>query len=154
MSGGSRLLVIIAGTALGVWVLYKLAAVILVLIFAAVFAYVVAPLVQLVERPIRMTSRRRRVPRGIAVVLTYLVIAGTLSIGAALLLPSASEQVDDVIASAPAYTQSVVAWEHDWSGYYDRLRIPLELRRNIDQSVLAAGQAAVVSSRASVFALA
>ena len=57
MSGGSRLLVIIAGTALGVWVMYELAAVILVLIFAVLFAYVVAPLVQLAERPIRIATR-------------------------------------------------------------------------------------------------
>ena len=154
MSSGSRLLVIIAGTALGVWVMYELAAVILVLIFAVLFAYVVAPLVQLAERPIRIATRRWRLPRGVAIVLIYLLMAGILSIGGALLLPSASEQVDDMIASAPAYAQSVVAWEHDWSGYYDRLRIPLELRRNIDQSVLAAGQAAVASSRASLFALA
>ena len=154
MSSGSRLLVIIAGTALGVWVMYELAAVILVLIFAVLFAYVVAPLVQLAERPIRISTRRWRLPRGVAIVLIYLLMAGILSIGGALLLPSASEQVDDMIASAPAYAQSVVAWERDWSGYYDRLRIPLELRRNIDQSVLAAGQAAVASSRASLFALA
>jgi predicted PurR-regulated permease PerM len=154
MSSGSRLLVIIAATVLGVWVLYELAAVVLILIFAALFAYVVAPLVHLAERPIRMTSRRRRLPRGIAIVLIYVLMAGVLSGGGALLLPSATEQVDDMIASAPAYAQSVVAWERDWSRYYDRLRIPLELRRSIDQSVFAAGQAAVASSQASVFALA
>jgi predicted PurR-regulated permease PerM len=49
-------LVIIAGTVLGVWVLYELAAVILVLIFAALFAYVVAPLVQLAERASTVTG--------------------------------------------------------------------------------------------------
>lgn len=154
MSGSSRLLVILAGAALGVWLLYELAAVVLVVIFAALFAYVVAPLVPLAERLIRVTSRRRRLPRGIAIVLIYLLIVGILSIGGALLLPSATEQVDDMIARAPAYAQSIVAWERAWSGYYDGLRIPLELRRNIDQSVLAAGQAAVASSRASLIALA
>lgn len=154
MSGSSRLLVILAGAALGVWVLYELAAVILVLIFAALFAYVVAPLVQLAERPIPLTSRPRRLPRGIAIVVIYVLIVGLLSIGGALLLPSATEQAADMIARAPAYAQSIVAWEHDWSGYYDGLRIPLELRRNIDQSVLAAGQAAVASSQASLIALA
>ena len=147
-------LVIIAGTVLGVWVLYELAAVILVLILAALFAYVVAPLVRLADRAIHLTSRRRRVPRGIAIVLVYVLMAGILSIGGALLLPSATRQVDDMMASAPAYAQSMVAWEVKWSRSYDRLRIPVELRRSIDQSVLAAGEAAVASSRASLFALA
>jgi len=149
-----QVLVIIAGVALGAWALYQLAGVVLVLIFAGLFAYVVAPLVKLAQHPVRLASRQRRLPRGAAIVLVYALTAGGVSIGGALLLPSATRQVNDIIASAPAYAHSIVAWEHDWSGSYDRLPIPLELRRNIDQSVLAAGQAAVASSRASLFALA
>jgi predicted PurR-regulated permease PerM len=57
-------LVIIAGVALGVWALYRLAAVVLVLILAGVFAYVMAPLVTLAQHPVRIASRRRRLPRG------------------------------------------------------------------------------------------
>ena len=146
-------LVIIAGVALGGWALYQLAAVVLVLIFAGLFAYVIAPLVTMAQHPVRIASRRRRLPRGAAIVLIYALMAGSISIGGMLLLPSVTEQIDDMIASAPVYAQSIVVWEHGWSRYYDRLRIPLELRRSIDQSVLAAGDAAVQSSRASALAL-
>ena len=147
-------LVIIAGVALGGWALYQLAAVVLVLIFAGLFAYVIAPLVTMAQHPVRIASRRRRLPRGVAIVLVYALMAGTVSIGGALLLPSATEQAEDIIASAPVYAQSIVAWQHDWSRYYDRLRIPLELRRNIDQSLLAAGHSAVEAARTSLVALA
>jgi predicted PurR-regulated permease PerM len=146
-------LVIIAGVTLGVWALYRLAAVVLLVIFAGLFAYVMAPLVTLAQHPVRIASRRRRLPRGAAIVLIYALMAGSVSIGSMLLLPSVTEQIDDMIASAPVYAQSIVVWEHGWSRYYDRLRIPLELRRSIDQSVLAAGDAAVQSSRASALAL-
>jgi len=146
-------LVIIAGVTLGVWALYRLAAVVLLVIFAGLFAYVMAPLVTLAQHPVRIASRRRRLPRGAAIVLIYALMAGSISIGGMLLLPSVTEQIDDMIASAPVYAQSIVVWEHGWSRYYDRLRIPLELRRSIDQSVLAAGDAAVQSSRASALAL-
>jgi len=149
-----QVLVILAGVALGVWALYELAAVVLVLIFAGLFAYVVAPLVQLAQHPVRIASRRRRLPRGAAIVLIYALTAGGVSLGGALLLPSATGQVEDMIASAPGYAQSIVAWEHDWSGYYDRLGIPLEIRRNIDQSMIAAGHSAVESARTSLVALA
>jgi predicted PurR-regulated permease PerM len=146
-------LLIIAGVALGVWALYRLAAVVLLVIFAGLFAYVMAPLVTLAEHPVRIASRRRTLPRGAAIVLLYALMAGSIAIGGMLLLPSVTEQMDDMIASAPAYAQSIAVWERGWSRYYDRLRIPLELRRSIDESVLAAGDAAVQSSRASALAL-
>lgn len=148
-----QIFLVVAGIALGLWVLHRLSAVVLVLILAALFAYVIAPLVELARRPIRLAGRRRRLSRGAAIALVYLLMAGSVSGAAALLLPSATEQVNDVIVRAPAYAQSILAWEHGWSRYYERLRIPLELRRGIDQSVLAAGAGAVESVQGSALAL-
>jgi hypothetical protein len=48
--------------AFGVWVLYRLASVVLVLTLAALFAYVIAPLVHVAERPVRIGGRRRHLP--------------------------------------------------------------------------------------------
>jgi predicted PurR-regulated permease PerM len=148
-----QILLIIAGVAVGLWALHRLASVVLVVIVAALFAYVIAPLVQLARRPIRIAGRRRRLPRAAAIGLVYVLMACTVSGGAALLLPSATEQVNDMIVRAPAYTQSILAWEHGWSRYYGRLRIPPELRQGIDQSVLAAGAGAAESLRGSVLAV-
>ena len=148
-----QIFLVVAGIALGLWVLHRLSAVVLVLILAALFAYVIAPLVELARRPIRLAGRRRRLSRGAAIALVYVLMAGSVSGAAALLLPSATEQVNDVIVRAPAYAQSILAWEHGWSRYYERLRIPLELRRGIDQSVLAAGAGAVESVQGSALAL-
>jgi predicted PurR-regulated permease PerM len=148
-----QVVLIIGGVALGFWVLQRLAAVVLVLIVAALFAYVIAPLVQLAERPIRILGRPRRLSRAAAIALVYVLMAGSISGGAVLLLPSATEQVNDMIVRAPAYAQSILAWEHGWSRYYDRVRIPRELRQGIDQSALAAGEAALESIRGSLLAL-
>jgi predicted PurR-regulated permease PerM len=62
-------------------------------------------------------------------------------------------QLNDAIVSVPKYTESFRAWEHGWTRYYERLRIPLELRHSIDQSVLGAGDAAVAYARGSLLAL-
>jgi len=64
-----RLIVIIAGVAVAVLGLQKLAAVVLLLVFAALFAYVLAPLVHLAQRPIHIASQRHRLPRGAAIML-------------------------------------------------------------------------------------
>jgi len=148
-----QVLLIVVVVAAGAWVLHKLASVVLVLVVAALFAYVIAPLVQLAERPIRIAGRPRRLSRWAAITVVYVVMAGGLSGGAALLLPSATDQIDDMIARAPAYTQSILAWEHGWSRYYQRLRVPIELRKRIDQSLLTADDAAIEYVRGSVMAL-
>jgi predicted PurR-regulated permease PerM len=148
-----QVLLIIVGVAFLLWALHRLASVVLVMMLAALFAYVIAPLVQLARRPIRISGRSRRLPRGVAIALVYVLLAGTVSAGAALLLPSATDQVDDMIARAPAYAQSILTWEHGWLRYYERLRIPPELRQSIDQSVLAARVAAVESARGWLLAL-
>jgi predicted PurR-regulated permease PerM len=148
-----QVLLIIAGVAFGVWALYRLASVLLLLILAALLAYVIAPLVQRAERQIRIAGRRRRLSRGVAIALVYLLLAGSASAGAALLLPSATQQAEEMMSLAPAYAQSILAWKNGWSRYYERLRLPLELRRSIDQSVLEAGEAALESARGASLAL-
>jgi predicted PurR-regulated permease PerM len=148
-----QIVLIIVAVALGFWTLHRLASVVFVLLLAALFAYVVAPLVELVGRPIRIAGRPRRLSRAAAVALVYVLIAAGVSGGAALLLPSATEQVNDIVARAPAYSASIVSWEHGWSRYYERLRIPRELRQGIDQSALAAGEGAVQSIQGSLLAV-
>jgi predicted PurR-regulated permease PerM len=148
-----RVLLAIVAIAFGLWAMHRLAAIVLVLVLAALFAYLVAPLVQLAERPIRIAGRPRRLSRAAAIVLVYMLLAGGVSAGAALLLPSATEQIDVMMSRAPAYAQSIVTWQHGWSRYYERLRMPLELRASIDQSVLAVDDAAIAYARGSLMAL-
>ena len=66
---------------------------------------------------------------------------------------SVSESTPGMVSRAPTYAQSILTWEEGWSRYYERLRIPIELRRSIDQSVRAAGEGAVESARGASLAL-
>lgn len=147
------ILLVIVGMVFGLWVLYRLASLVLVLVLAALLAYVIAPLVNLARRPIPLAGRSRRLPRGMAIALVYLILAGGVSGAAALVLPTVTQQVNDVVSRAPMYAQSIVTWVHGWSRYYQRLRIPPEVREKIDQSMLVAGQGVVESVRGSVLAL-
>ena len=148
-----RDLLIVASVGAAIWVAHRLGRIVIVLVLAMFFAYVIAPLVELLQHPIPFKTRSRRLPRGLAIAAVYLVLAGILAAGTALLWPSAAAQIDKAIASGPVYTESFRVWEHGWTRYYERLRIPLELRHSIDQSVLGAGDAAVAYARGSLLAL-
>jgi predicted PurR-regulated permease PerM len=114
-----------------VWVAHRLGRIVLVLVLAMFLAYVIAPIVELLERPVRIAGRARRLPRGLAIAVVYLLLVGAGGGGAALLWPIAADQIDEAIASGPKYTESFRAWEHGWSRYHERLRIPVELRHSI-----------------------
>jgi predicted PurR-regulated permease PerM len=145
-----RDLFIVAAVGAGIWVLYRLERIVLVLILALFFAYVIEPLVELARRPVHLKGRSRHLPRGAAIVVVYLLLAGAIGAGAVILWPSAARQLDQARINAPMYTESFHTWEHGWTRYYERLRIPIELRNSIDQSVLGAGDAAAAYARGSL----
>jgi predicted PurR-regulated permease PerM len=148
-----RDLLVVAAVGAGIWMAHRLGRIVVVLILAMFFAYVIAPLVELAQSPVSLRGRSRRLPRGAAIAVVYLLLAGGLSAGVALLWPRAAQQLDEAIASAPMYTESFRAWEHGWTRYYERLRIPIELRHTIDTSLLGAGDATIMYARGSLLAL-
>jgi predicted PurR-regulated permease PerM len=148
-----RDLLIVAAVGAAIWVAHRLGRIVLVLVLAMFFAYLIAPLVDLAQQPIYVKGQARRVPRGLAIAVVYVMLTGGLALGGALLWPSAAAQIDAAIASGPGYTESFRVWERGWTRYYERLRIPVELRHSIDESVLGAGDAAVAYARGSLLAL-
>ena len=148
-----QVLLVVGLVAAGFWTLYQLKSLVLLLTMAALFAYIVAPLVHLVERPVRLAGRRRHLPRGLAIAVVYLALGGCVTSGALLLLPIASEQAHDMNARAPSYAQSMAAWGHGWSREYERLRIPAGLRHSIDESMTSMGESAFESTRATIVTL-
>jgi predicted PurR-regulated permease PerM len=148
-----RDLLLAAAVVAGVWIAHRLGRIILVLILAMFFAYVIAPLVDVLQRPVSVRGRSRRLTRGAAITVVYLVLAGLVVAGTAALWPSAARQLNDAMASGPVYTEEFRVWERGWARYYERLRIPLELRHSIDESVLGAGDAAAGYAHGSLLAL-
>ena len=111
-----------------------------------------APLVAAAERPLRAVRTPPRLSRGVAIGLVYVAISGVTWTGAAMLLPTVSQQVVDAVSQAPAYAQSLRTWQMGWSRSYERLTLPAEVRRRIDQSLLDAGDRVVAHVRESVVA--
>jgi predicted PurR-regulated permease PerM len=147
-----RFALILVAAATAALLLYGLGRVVLVLVMAMFFAYLVAPLVAAAERPLRAVRTPRRLSRGVAIGLVYVAISGVTWAGAAMLLPTVSRQVVEVASQAPGYAQSLRTWQTGWSRSYERLKLPAEVRRRIDQSLLDAGDRAVARVRESAIA--
>jgi len=139
----TRGLIAFAGVGAALWMLLRLERIVLVLIVAMLVAYVLAQIVTLAQHPVRWRGRLRCLSRGAAVVVVYLLLGSAAAVSGAILWPRAAQQLDEAIAAVPAYTDSFHAWERGWTRYYGRLRMPAELRKSIDQSVVGAGDAAV-----------
>src|SRR5437867_5799659 len=69
-----RIVVILLAVAAVLWITYKLTAVLLLLVLSIFFAYLVAPLVDLVQQPLRLGQRELRIPRGVAIGIVYAVL--------------------------------------------------------------------------------
>jgi len=147
-----RLFLSVLAVAIGALLLYKLERVVLVLILSMFFAYLIAPLVLFAQRSLRAARIPPRLSRGVAIGIVYVITSGIVWAGAAFLLPTVSQQISDAASRAPGYTQSLRTWEGGWSRSYQRLRLPNEVRRRIDQSLLDAGDRAVEGVRESLIA--
>jgi predicted PurR-regulated permease PerM len=144
----------VAAAAVGIWVLYRLQRVFFLLILTTFFAYLVAPLVRIAERPVRISGTERSLPRGLAIGVVYLSMLAACAAGAMLLLPGVTRQMKDAVARAPAYAESLRVWEQRWVRSYDRTRMPIEVRQRIDRSVVGTADAAVEYGRGSAMRLA
>jgi predicted PurR-regulated permease PerM len=87
----------------GLWVAYELSTLVLLLVFSILFAYLLAPLVELVQRGLPRRIRPGALGRGVAIAIAYLVISGSVALGLMWIAPlvtEAAKQLPQRIASA------------------------------------------------------
>src|SRR5205807_7548026 len=82
-----RIIVILLAVAALLWIVYKLTTVLLLLVLSIFFAYLVAPLVDLVQRPIRIGGRQRVIPGGIRIGTAYVVSFTGIGLALYFLVP-------------------------------------------------------------------
>src|SRR5712691_1999679 len=109
-----RILVILLAVAGLLWVLYKLTTVILLVVLSVFFAYLVAPLVDLVQRPFRIGGRERMMPRALAIAIVYVVLFVGIGLVIYFLAPQLADQF-------PAFKQQATAYYKTIGGYTGRL---------------------------------
>jgi predicted PurR-regulated permease PerM len=118
-----RLILLVLGVAAIIWALYKLEGVILLLVLSIFFAYLIAPLVEFVHRPIWLRGRERRhfIPRTLSIGVVYLLIFGGLGLSVYILLPKVGEQITELGAQAPTYYKGISERAQSLERFYQRI---------------------------------
>ena len=123
------------------WVFYALTGVLLVVVLAVFFAYLIAPLVELVRKGVATRGRKgqpRLLPRTAAIAVVYVAIFGSLALGAWVLMPRLGTQMAEIAQQAPVYMTSARARANRLNKIYEDLNLPPSVRDSANKTVSAA----------------
>ncbi|MCI0393011.1 MAG: AI-2E family transporter [Acidobacteria bacterium] len=130
-----QIVLLVASAAAIAWLLYTLRAVLLLLAFTIIFCYLVAPLVEFVEGPLRLGSQEFRVPHTLAIVIVYLLLLGGILFALERVVPLLSEQLTALFENFPVYARQLDQQVKWLASLPNRYRLPTSLRESLDGSI-------------------
>ena len=125
------LLILLAFVAL-LWVIYRLTGVLLLIVLSIFFSYLVAPLVDLVQRPLFIGGRQRVIPRGVAIIIVYIVLFSGVGLVIYLLIPQLSAQFPEFKQQAIVYYQKIRSSTESLNQYFRQRRMPEGAAQYVD----------------------
>jgi predicted PurR-regulated permease PerM len=123
------------------WVFYALTGVLLVVVLAIFFAYLIAPLVELVRKGLATRDRKgepRPLPRTAAIAVVYAAIFGSLGLSAWALTPSLGTQMAEIAQQAPTYITNAQERANRLNRALAELNLPKSVRDSANKTVSAA----------------
>jgi predicted PurR-regulated permease PerM len=107
---------VVLAVAAGLWLVFALRGVILLLLLSLLFAYLIAPVVEFLCQPISWRRRRRAMPRSLAIATVYFALSAGVGLASYVLLPLLGAQVTEFGRQVPAYLayarDQLQAWQH------------------------------------------
>ncbi|HEY0713395.1 MAG TPA: AI-2E family transporter, partial [Polyangia bacterium] len=146
-----RILFTVLGVLAGLWLLYALAGVLALVILSVFFAYVLSPLVLLVQRVPPLAGRRHA--RVIAILVTYVTLFGSASIAVYALAPRFGAQLSELGHSFPAYVEWARGGVQALTRTYRSYRLPEGIRDAIESGAAGAVDVAGQTVRDTVTAV-
>src|SRR5262245_13592963 len=131
-----RIIALLLVVAAFLWVVYKLTTVLLLVVLSIFFAYLVAPLVDLVQRPIRIGNKPRSLPRGLAIAIVYLVLFVGIGLGIYLLAPQLSAQFPEFKQQAVEYYRKISSSSARLNEYFKQHRMPESIVKAVNDTFL------------------
>jgi predicted PurR-regulated permease PerM len=103
---------------------------IFLMVLSILFAYLIEPLVKLVQRPFESGDRSKYMPKSLAIALAYLIVFSVLGIGIALIAPLAVEQGKEFATNLPGYVTTLQGRFNSVNSRY-RYRLPKDVQEGI-----------------------
>lgn len=126
-----RIIFIVLAVAAVIWMVYALEEVLLLVVLAVFFAYLISPLVEFVRRPIKLRNRETIVPRTLAIVIVYVMIFGGLVIATYTLLPKLGAQISEFAEQAPTYLLTARGRAEKVRQLYQQYQLPRAAREAV-----------------------
>jgi predicted PurR-regulated permease PerM len=129
-----QVLLVALGVAIALWAVYRLRGILLLLVLAVFFAYLVMPFVGFCRRPVMVRGRKLVLPLPAAVGVVYVLLFGSLAAAFVLLLPVLNNQLGELATEAPGYLARIQERWHSWQTGYQSRALPPEVRETIDRA--------------------
>jgi predicted PurR-regulated permease PerM len=125
-----RVILILFAIALAIWIFYALRSVLLLLVLSVFFCYLIAPIVRLFEQPVYVAGRELALPRGVAILVVYILFGVVLFLAAQSILPLLGQQLSEMGKEMPTYISKGTASGRKWlegaDSWLRRLRLPAQ----------------------------
>src|SRR5256884_3169615 len=131
-----RIILLLLAVAALLWIIYKLTTVLLLLVLSIFFAYLVAPLVDLVEKPVHIAGRDRKMPRGLAIGVVYLFLFAVVGADIYFLVPQFAAQFPEFKQQATAYYKSINDASDRVNQYFTQHRMPPGMVKAVNDTIL------------------
>lgn len=128
---------------IAVWLLYALRMVLLLLAFTVIFCYLIAPVVDVVEQPLRFGNSSRKLPRSLAISIVYLLLIGGIILLADRVAPLLSDQLAAFADNFPSYAQQLDQYAKSLEKLPSRYRLPQGWRQALSDWITTTQQGAV-----------
>jgi predicted PurR-regulated permease PerM len=134
----TQTILLVAGAAAIVWLLYALRVILLLLAFTAIFCYLIAPLVDFFEFSVKLGRFRLRVPHAVAILLVYALLGGAVALALEKIAPLLSDQLTAFFENMPNYAKQLDAYAKQLAALPNRYRLPASWRQSFTGGVDAA----------------
>src|SRR5262249_40239500 len=118
-----------------IWLLYALRALLILLAITVIFCYLLAPLVDFFEAPVRIRDSALRLPRTLAILIVYFLLAGVIIISFAKIAPVLSDQLTTFSDNAPEYARRLDQYSKWIASLPGKYRLPQGWRESLSQSL-------------------
>jgi len=114
--------------------MYALRGVILLLLLSMLFAYLIAPVVEFLSRPIEWRHRRWVLPRPLAIATMYLALFASVGMAGYVLLPLLGGQISEFGRQVPSYMAYARDQLQVWQHFVNPDHLPQSVRDAMDRT--------------------
>lgn len=145
----NRALLVVVALLVVAWVVWRTRGALTPFLFGAVIAYLLAPLIDIMQRAIPQGGRMTRLARPLAILLAYIFALAVLIVTGFYVVPPLVDQTVDFVRDVPSYWDDIQRESNSLMRLYEE-RVPEDMRAQIEANLGALGEQVGTAVRAAM----